>query len=69
MKRQDFEKLKNSTPAELAKELGDFRGKLMQLRKNTEAGKAKNIKEISLVRKDVARILTLIRQKQLTTNN
>jgi len=55
--------LRQKSPAELQKMLSEYREKLRQLRFDLAAGKVKNIREIREVKKDIARILTLLNQK------
>lgn len=67
MKRNDFIQLKTKPVAELRKLLGESRDRLWSLRIDLRAGKVKNVKEIKKIKKDIARVLTLLRQ-QPTTN-
>lgn len=53
--------LRKKTKAELEKLLIDRREKLRQLRFNLAAGKLKNVREIRQIKKDIARILTLLK--------
>lgn len=53
--------LKQKSKGELAKILQDNREKLQQLRFDLSAGKVKNVRGIRQIRKDIARILTLLR--------
>ena len=53
--------LKQKSKEELAKILQDSREKLQQLRFDLSAGKVKNVREIRQTRKDIARILTLLK--------
>jgi ribosomal protein L29 len=48
---------------ELTKKMEDGREKLRQLRFDLAAGKVKNVKEIHQTRKDIARIMTLLKSK------
>ena len=48
---------------ELQRTLQGLKEKLRQLRFDLAAGKAKNVREIRETKKDVARILTLLKQK------
>jgi len=48
---------------ELDKNLLDSREKLRQLRFDLIAGKVKNIREIRHLKKDIARIMTLLKKK------
>lgn len=53
--------LKQKSPLELQKILQDSRENLRQLRFDLASGKVKNVREIRKTRKDIARILTLLR--------
>jgi len=55
--------LRQKSKSELQKLLQDCREKLRQLRFDLVAGKVKNVKEIRMIKKDIARILTLLKQK------
>ena len=56
--------LKVKSQNELKKALTEDREKLRQLRFNLASGKVKNVREIRKIKKDIARILTLLKQKQ-----
>jgi len=51
--------LKQKSPKELQRILKEDREKLRQLRFNLISGKVKNVREIRMLRKDIARILTI----------
>jgi len=53
--------LRQKSRAELQKLLQDNRERLRQLRFDLAAGKVKNVREIRLIKKDIARILTLLK--------
>jgi len=53
--------IRQKTKEELQKLLKDNREKLRQLRFDLISGKVKNVREIRLIKKDIARILTLLR--------
>ncbi len=55
--------LRQKSSEELKRVLKDSRNRLRQLRFDLASGKVKNVREIRALRKDVARILTLIKQK------
>lgn len=57
--------LRQKSKEELQKLLQENREKLRQLRFDLMAGKVKNVREIRMIKKDIARILTLL--KQLST--
>jgi len=53
--------LKQKPKEELEKILQGSREKLQQLRFDLSAGKVKNVREIRQIKKDIARILTLLK--------
>jgi len=53
--------LQQKSKSELQKILLDNREKLRQLRFDLAAGKVKNVREVRKVKKDIARILTLLK--------
>jgi large subunit ribosomal protein L29 len=64
MKRKEFEQLKNAaTIEELNKMLKEKRDKLERLKFDLAVGKVKNISEIRKIKKDIAQIMTLIKEK------
>ena len=55
--------LHQKTKTELQKLLQDNRERFRQLRFDLAAGKVKNVREIRKIKKDIARILTILCQK------
>lgn len=55
--------LRQKSKPELEKLLRDLREKLRQLKFDLAAGKLKNVREIREVKRDIARILTLLKEK------
>jgi len=55
--------LKQKSTGELKKKLQENREKLRQLNFDLSSGKVKNVREIRKVKKEIARILTLLCQK------
>lgn len=53
--------LKQKSKSELQKLLQDSRERLRQLRFDLAAGKVKNVREVRQIKKDIARILTLLK--------
>lgn len=53
--------LRQKSKEELQKLLEDNREKLRQLRFDLVAGKVKNVREIRQIKKEIARILTLLK--------
>lgn len=54
--------IRQKTKSELQKLLQDLQKKLRQLRFDLASGKIKNVKEIREIKKDIARILTIINE-------
>lgn len=57
-----IKELRQKSKKELQKMLIDHRERLRSLKFNLAAGKVKNIREIRELKKEVARILTLLKQ-------
>ncbi len=55
--------LRNKTKDELEKTLQDLRERLRQLRFDLASGKVKNVREIRKIKKEVAKILTILKEK------
>ena len=64
MKKQDFQKLKSGSRAEMQKELLGSQIKLRDLKFDLAAGKVKNVSQIQKLKKVVARLSTLITEKK-----
>ena len=60
MDKKQFQELKTKPAPELQKTLQELRDKLWQLKVDLASGKVKNIKEIKEIKKDIARILTIL---------
>jgi large subunit ribosomal protein L29 len=58
--------LRQKSDNELEKMLQEKRKKLYQLRSDLVAGKVKNVREIRMVKKDIARILTILNERKLS---
>ncbi len=58
-----LKELKEKTESELKKILQDWREKLRQLRFDLSAGKVKNVREIRIIKKNIARILTILKER------
>lgn len=63
MKKREIQELKNRPVAELQKLIAEARERLRVLRFDLAAGKVKNVKDLRMLRKDIARLSTLQRQK------
>lgn len=62
MKTSELKKLKSKSKEELYKLLLDSSKKLQDLKFNLAAGKVKNVRSIRALKKDIARILTLLNE-------
>lgn len=62
MKRKEFEELKTKPAAELQQTLRETRERLRALKFDLAAGKTKNIQELRSIKKDIARLLTILRE-------
>jgi large subunit ribosomal protein L29 len=51
------------TKEELLRDVKELRGKLRDLNFDLSSGKVKNVREIRNIKKDIARILTIIKEK------
>lgn len=63
MKKTEFAKLKNQSAAELAKLLAETKEKLVNLTHDIAANKVKNVRSAGALRRDIARIMTLMQNK------
>ncbi len=59
-----IKELREKSQTELEKILQDNREKLRQLRFDLVSGKVKNVREIRKIKKDIARILTLLNEQR-----
>jgi len=57
--------LRQKARNELHKRLKEKREKLRQLSFNLASGKVKNVREIRKIRKDIARMITIIKEKDV----
>lgn len=64
MKKKNFQEIKDKPTAELRKDLAEYRERLRVLKFDLAAGKVKNIREIRVVKKSIAQILTILKVKQ-----
>ena len=58
-----IKEIKQKSKKELKRVLHESQEKLRQLRFDLSAGKVKNVREIRKIKKDIARILTILCQK------
>ncbi len=64
MNKKEFEIITQKSTVELEKLAIESRDKLWNLKKDLEMGKVKNIREIKNIRKDIARVLTVLNSKK-----
>lgn len=65
MKRNDIKALAQKTPAELQTQLNQLLAEVAKARQAKRTGKLANVRHLSTVRDDVARIKTILTQQQL----
>lgn len=61
--------LRRKTEKELRENLGNLREKLRDFRFNLSGGKVKNIRELRQTKRDIARILTLLKEHERGKEN
>lgn len=65
MKRKDLAGFKNSDIKSLRKVVFDKKAEASKIKMDVAAGKEKNLKVYGNLRKDVAKLLTLIKEKEI----
>lgn len=66
MKTKEFKELRELSPEELKKKEAELREELFNLQMQRGTGQLENPKRMKNVKKDVARILTVIKEKQIS---
>ena len=56
--------IRELAPAEISTKLRDFRGQLLQLRLRRQTGQVEKTHELRALRKDIARLETILNQKK-----
>ena len=69
MKSNELNKIREMSDVELTKKLGDLKEELFHLRFQHAINQLDNPMRISAVKKDIARVMTLIREAQLNGQN
>ena len=64
----DAEKIRNTTDAELTHQLHEVNDELFQLKFRLRMGQTESLKKIRSLRRDLARIKTISRERQLGLN-
>ncbi|KKQ92053.1 MAG: coiled-coil [Microgenomates group bacterium GW2011_GWC1_39_7b] len=65
MKRKEFTNLKNKTLEDLTKLVREKKEESLKKKMNGVSGKDKNLKSYRNLRREIAQILTLIKEKQI----
>ncbi len=60
-------KLRDMTPAEIGHEIEQLRGQIFRLRYQTASGQGENPVKIRYVKRDLARALTILKEKERGT--
>ncbi len=61
--------LRQKSKEELDTLLAQMRGRMAELRELVQQKKVKNVKEVPAVKRDIARIMTLLKQRESATVN
>ena len=69
MKKAELTKLRAKEVDALKKMAADRRLKLTKVKADTKAAREKNLKKMKNLRRDIAQILTLVREKELFEEN
>ena len=69
MKSQDIKELHNKTTDELIKSIEDLKNDVAQLSIDHAVGKVKNVNESRQKKKDIARVLTILSEKEKGAQN
>ncbi len=64
MKKKEFKEMRQKQTTELGRELDLLRVRLNDLKFDFSSGKVKNIREAQGVKKSIAQLLTVIKEKQ-----
>lgn len=67
--RDELQQLRASTPNQLTGKINDSRHKLVSLRQDKMLGKLKNTREITALKKSIARALTVLDEKVAAETN
>lgn len=68
MKKREIQELKTKPVAELQKLLKDGRERLRVLKFDLAAGKVKDMSKLRELKKDIARLLTFLKQEAMSEN-
>jgi ribosomal protein L29 len=65
MKKNEVKKLVTKSMTELVKDIAEAKEKLWETHRDVKSGKVKNSHLIGELRKDIARMLTIVQNKQI----
>ena len=65
MKARELKDLRANNPQDLVAKLGELKAELFNLRFQLATGQLENTARIKMVKKDIARVKTVIREKEL----
>ena len=68
MKRKDLNNLKNLSEKELFSKLTELQTKLENLKFDKKLAKLQSTAQIQQIRKDIARVLTILKEKKYDSN-
>jgi len=68
MKKKEFKELKNKEVKDLNKLVEERRGKLRKLLVDIKNGSEKNVKKAGVLKDETAKILTLLREREIVDN-
>jgi len=64
MKKEEFKKWKEATKEEIENKIMDFKKQIYELRNQLVLGQLKNYSQISEIKKDIARLKTILRGRE-----
>lgn len=65
MKKKEFKELKNREIKELEKKVDEKRSEFLKIKISIKSSGEKNLKKARILRKEIAQILTLIKEKEI----
>ena len=65
MKSKDLQNLRGKTIVELMKQLADKKLELMKVGVNLKSSKEKNLKKAKNIRRELAQIMTVVKEKEI----
>ncbi|HDD64914.1 MAG TPA: 50S ribosomal protein L29 [Firmicutes bacterium] len=65
MKKEELKKWREATEKEIEEKINELKAQLFNLRHQLRLGQLKNYSQLREIRKDIARLNTILREKQL----